>query len=154
MENRFGVFTQLINNISRNIYKLKFSNMEEIGLRSTHVSCLYYLLKKRELTLKELCEKCDENKAAISRTVDDLTQLGYVEKKNVSCKYKVPLVLTEKGEQVGDYIEQRIDELVERASFGLCETDRVKLYDSLRLINNNLQKIVDKEKENGCKNNH
>lgn len=154
MENRYGIITQLITNIGRNIYKLKLYNMEEIGLKSTHVSCLYYLYKEKTLTFGDLCEKCDENKAAISRTVDDLTRLGYIEKKKESTKYKVPLVLTDKGEQIGSYISQKIENLVEQASQGLSETDRKVLYESLILINKNLQEMIKKENENGSKNNH
>ena len=43
MENRFETFTVLINRISRNIRKIKNQEMAEYGLRSAHVSCLYYL---------------------------------------------------------------------------------------------------------------
>ena len=43
MEERFKTFTVLISKISRNIKKIKNQEMAEYGLRSVHVTCLYYL---------------------------------------------------------------------------------------------------------------
>ena len=151
MENRFGIFTQLINNINRNIYKLKLNKMEAVGLKSTHVSCLYYLYTDKHLTLGELCEKCDENKSAISRTVEYLTQNGYVEKTAKEAKYKVPLSLTNKGLGVGKYIKQKITSLVNRAGLGLSVEQRDTMYQCLRTINQNLQNINEKKNNSGSK---
>ena len=50
MKERFETFTVLINKISRNIKRIKNQEMAEYGLRSTHVSCLYYLYSKRSVT--------------------------------------------------------------------------------------------------------
>ena len=69
MEERFETFTVLINQISRSIHQLKSAEMAEFELRSSHVSCLYYLYQMKTLTAKELCDICAEDKANISRTV-------------------------------------------------------------------------------------
>lgn len=145
MENRFGIFTGLLTNIKRCIQKLKNDYMEKMGLKSTHVSCLYNLYKSKHLTLTELCEVCDENKAAISRTVDYLVENKYVEKKyDETTKYKVPLTLTKKGEEIGQYIDKKVDEIVDLASVGINDKDREILYASLNSINKNLQMIANK----------
>ncbi|MGN1227152.1 MAG: MarR family winged helix-turn-helix transcriptional regulator [Christensenellales bacterium] len=108
MENRYKAFTNLINQINRNIYKVKLSNMEEMGLKSTHTSCLYYLYIEEYLTLTELVKRCDENKPAISRTIEYLIKQGYVEKLNDSNnKYKIPLRLTLKGKEIGKTISKK-----------------------------------------------
>ena len=70
MEDRFETFTVLIARISRSIRRLKAEEMERLGLKGPHVSCLYYLSLYDELTAAELCERCDEDKAAISRSID------------------------------------------------------------------------------------
>lgn len=70
MENRFKLFTVLTSKISRCIRKIKTEEMDEFNLKSTHVSCLYYLYEENSLTAKELCDVCDEDKAAISRSLD------------------------------------------------------------------------------------
>ena len=43
MNERFETFTVMINRISRNIRKIKNQEMAEYNLRSSHISCLYYL---------------------------------------------------------------------------------------------------------------
>ena len=79
MENRFETFTVLVSRISRNIRKLKNQEMSEYNLRSAHVSCLYYLYASRGLTATDLCERCDEDKATISRALEYLEAHGYLE---------------------------------------------------------------------------
>ena len=78
MEDRFETFTVLIARISRSIRRLKAEEMERLGLKGPHVSCLYYLSLYDELTAAELCERCDEDKAAISRSIDYLEKNGYL----------------------------------------------------------------------------
>ena len=78
MEERFETFTVLIGQISRSIYKLKTMEMAGYDLRSSHVSCLYYLYKMKSLTAKELCDICAEDKAHISRAGKYLEENGYL----------------------------------------------------------------------------
>lgn len=70
VENRFKMFTVLNSKINRCIRRIKTEEMAEFDLRSTHVSCLYYLYAENTLTAKELCDICDEDKAAISRSLE------------------------------------------------------------------------------------
>ena len=70
MKKRFETFTVLLNRISRNIRKLKNREMAEYNLRSAHISCLYYLYLSEGLTATELCERCEEDKATVSRAVN------------------------------------------------------------------------------------
>ena len=67
MEERFETFTVLIARISRSIKRIKAEEMADFELKGPHVSCLYYLSQQDSMTASELCERCDEDKAAISR---------------------------------------------------------------------------------------
>ena len=53
MEDRFETFTVLIARISRSIRRLKAEEMERLGLKGPHVSCLYYLGLDGPLTAAE-----------------------------------------------------------------------------------------------------
>lgn len=66
MQERFEMFTVLINRISRDIRKIKNQEMTAYHLRSTHISCLYYIYSLDGVTAAELCEHCEEDKATIS----------------------------------------------------------------------------------------
>ncbi|MDD6057447.1 MAG: MarR family transcriptional regulator [Clostridiales bacterium] len=143
MKERFETFTVLINRISRNIRKIKNQEMAEYHLRSSHISCLYYLYKSERLTATELCEKCEEDKATISRVLDYLETNGYLICESKSAKrYKSPLVLTEKGTQVGKKIADKIDRVLEEVSFALTEDERVAFYRSLSMISESLDTIA------------
>lgn len=150
MEERFETFTVLIGQISRNIYKLKTMEMAGYDLRSSHVSCLYYLYKMKSLTAKELCDICAEDKANISRAVKYLEENGYLrcESKRVK-RYQSPLILTEKGEEIGERIAFRIDRILSRAGDGVSEEDRRIMYRSLAVIRENLSKLCETYEEDG-----
>mgnify|MGYP003325428278 CR=1 FL=1 len=51
--------------------------MAEYNLRNAHVSCLYYLYSEQNLTSTDLCERCEEDKATISRSLDYLEKNGF-----------------------------------------------------------------------------
>ncbi|MDE6373767.1 MAG: MarR family transcriptional regulator [Clostridia bacterium] len=142
---RFSKFTILVNRIVRNIHRIKSDETSKLGLKGTHVSCLYYLYRAESpLTARELCDVCDEDKAAISRAVDFLGREGYVVCESSAVKrYKSPLILTEKGIGAGRHLAERVDSILAEASDGLTDGDREIFYGSLDLISANLQKICD-----------
>lgn len=145
---RFKNFTVLISRISRSIRRIKTEEMKGYNLKSPHVSCIYYLYKEEALTSKELTDICDEDKAAVSRTLEYLETNGYIYcESSLKKRYRSEFKLTEKGKEVGVFISKKIDAILAKASEGLSEENRTILYQSLSLICNNLQKIT-KEKKN------
>ena len=151
MEERFETFTVLIARISRGIKRIKAEEMAEFGLKGPHVSSLYYLSRCGEMTAAELCERCDEDKAAISRSLDDLEKNGYITcASGAGRRYKSPLRLTEKGRAVGHAIGEKITHIVDAASEGLSEDERRTMYRALVRISGNLESIyIEKKTEGG-----
>lgn len=148
MTERYETFTILINRISRNIKKIKNLEMAEYGLRSSHISCLYYLYKSKNLTATELCEKCEDDKATISRSLDYLEENGYIisETKN-SKKYKSPVTLSQKGKKAGKEIADKIDKVLDDISSELSDEERTEFYRCLAVISNGLDNMVKKLEE-------
>ena len=148
MEERFETFTVLINRISRNIRKIKNQEMADYNLRSAHVSCLYYIYRAETITATELCEKCEEDKATISRALDYLEKNEFITCLSPNTKrYKSPLVLTEKGSIVGKKIADKIGGVLDQISVGLTEEERQSFYRYLSIISNSLEAIANKEGE-------
>ena len=142
MLSRFETFTVLIAKVNRCIHRLKAEEMAEFCLKSSHVSCLYYLYKANSLTAKELCDLCGEDKANISRAVKYLENEGYLRGEAAGQKrYQTALSLTEKGKEVGQAIAVKIDRILQLASEGLDEESRKVFYQSLALICGNLERI-------------
>ena len=142
MKERFETFTVLINRIGRNIRKIKNQEMAEYNLRSAHVSCLYYLYTNKGATATDLCGRCEEDKATISRALDYLETNGYLtcEAKNTK-RYKSPLILTDKGTEVGKKIADKISRVLDAISDGLTEEERVAFYRSLSIISESLDAV-------------
>lgn len=144
MQERFKNFTVLIAKISRSIRRIKTEEMEEFNLKSPHVSCLYYLYKESSLTAKELCDICQEDKSALSRSIEYLENNGYITcNSDLKKRYKSSLVLTEKGKEIAIIIANKIDNILNTASQGLSEENRIILYESLNLISENLNNICE-----------
>ncbi len=142
MEERYETFTVLIARINRSIKRVKSAEMAEFQLKGPYVSCLYYLSLTDGLTAAALCERCDEDKAAISRSLDDLEKSGYITcESSTGRRYRAPLHLTERGRAVCRGINERIDRIVDSASQGLSEAERKSMYRALTLISENLEQM-------------
>ena len=143
MQERFETFTVLINRISRNIKKIKNQEMAEYNLRSAHISCLYYLYIHKGATATDLCERCEEDKATISRALDYLDTNGYIIRETESKKrYKSPLLLTDRGLEVGGKIAGKIDDVLGAIGDELTEKERVDFYRSLSIVSESLDKCA------------
>ena len=144
MKERFETFTLQIAKISRCIRKLKTEEMKGFHLKTPHVFCIYYLYSKGPMTAKELSEICDEDKAAVSRSLIYLEKNDYVFCESKARKrYKEPIMLTEKGKQVGELIEEKINNILRQSALGLSEEELEIFYRGLFVIGDNLQKICD-----------
>ncbi len=143
MKERFEKFTVLIAKINRNIRKIKNQEMADYDLRSSHVSCLYYLYTSESLTATELCERCEEDKATISRSIDHLEKNGYLacQPKNAK-RYKTPLELTEKGMATGKKIADKVKSVLDEISVELTEKERDDFYRCLSIISDSLDALA------------
>ncbi len=146
MFDRFERFTVLINRILKSIHKIKSAGMSKFGLKCAHVTCMYYIYREGGLTAKALCDICGEDKAAISRAIDDLEKLGFV---TCDCdtgkRYNSAITLTPKGTTTAQAIAAQIDSILSQASVDLDEKSRTALYESLTIVSNNLQKICEND---------
>ena len=142
MQNRFETFTLLITSINRSIQRIKSEEMAEFDLKSSHVSCLYFLYKEEPLTARDLCEICGEDKANVSRSIKFLEQNGFLVCESVEGqRYLCAITLTEKGREIGRMLSEKIDAILNEASEGLTDADRQGLYRALNTISYNLNKI-------------
>ena len=142
MQDRFNHFTVLISRASRCIKALKSDKMNEFNLKGPHVHCLYYLYLYGTMTASELCEVCNDDKAMLSRNIEHLEKCGYVIRETEGNKrYRSPISLTSKGQEVAKKMVQLISEVVDKASQGLSVENRTIMYESLELVCANLEKM-------------
>ena len=145
MKERFEAFTGLINKISRNIRKIKNQEMAEYGLRSTHVSCLYYLYSEGSLTATELCERCEEDKATISRALKHLEKNGFISRRaKIIKRYKSRLTLTDKGKEAGEMINAKVLSILDEVGALLPDSERDAFYGYLTAISDSLERVTER----------
>ena len=144
MQERFSTFTVLIAKIGRQIRRIKSEEMGEFNLKSSHVSCLYYLHTQGAMTPAELCEICDEDKAAISRSIEHLENSGYlVSRPPAPKRYRAPLVLSESGREVAARIAEKIDGVLALVGRDMSDEERGALYEGLHRVSEDLQAVCD-----------
>ena len=143
---RFETFTTSVTKAYKCIQKIKLTETERMGLKASHVMYLYYLGKNPEgLTATQLCKLCIEDKAAVSRTMVDLTEKGLVKPVEIDSgrKYRTKMVLTAEGNEINKQLNQVIAEAVSQASSNLSETEREHFYHVFFQITDHLEKICD-----------
>ena len=141
MISRYERFSSAVFCIYRDIQKIQRVEMERHGLKGSHALCLLTLNRHPEgITAAHLCEICDKDKAAISRTLSELEHKGLVQREEPHV-YRAALKLTEEGRETAGQVEQRAQLAVRKATEGLTETQGEALYEALDCLAGNLQKI-------------
>lgn len=147
MIERFQDFLSGITVCYKYIQRIKNAEMTEFGLKGTHVACMFYLNHNPQgLTSAQLCTLCAEDKATISRVVNDLRSRGYIqpcEGKN----YRMPLHLSEAGIAIAKQMDPVIEAWVAVGGEGLSPQQRTDFYSSLNLIATNLRAKLDQHTE-------
>ncbi len=148
---RFQLLSKGVSRIYKQMQRLKKEYMGELGMKGTHVMCLYYLSRyPGGLTAAELCELCGEDKAGISRILSELEQgeilrYDFPEGKK---RYRAKALLTEYGQGYALEVTRRILEVTERAGQGISREEREIFYRVLGLIADNLDEMgADLEKK-------
>lgn len=150
MDQRYKTFTLLIMNISRCVQKIKNVEMAVLGLKGRQVQCLFNLYNSEGgASLTQLCELCGEDKGMMSRTLKELSAQGlvYVDAQK-DRKYRNPIKLTEKGDEIASIVTDKISEILQQVGNGISDEDRKQLYRTLGQISNKLTKICENYEDN------
>lgn len=139
MIDRFQSFVTGITECYKYIQRIKSAEMTELGLKGTHVMCLFFLRRHPEgLTAAQLCRLCAEDKAAISRTLATLQARGYIA--TGGKKYRAALTLTPAGTQIAEQVDGLICQWVGVGGDGLTDEERAAFYRTLEHIAANLRR--------------
>ena len=139
MEDIFENFTITILKLNKLVQKIKNFEMQEYGLKTIHVMCVYYLnLHSEGLTASELTKLTLEDKGAISRALKVLQEKGYVTYD--MNRYNADIRLTNDGKQLATIICKKADAAVSAGSYDFTDEQRNSFYIELKTIADNLEK--------------
>lgn len=145
---RFESFVTTVTRAYKCIQKIKNIETEQMGLKGNHVMCMYFLGKKiGGLTAAELCKLCNEDKAAVSRTILDLTQKGLVVpiEQATKRKYRTVIKLSEDGIKFNERIKSAIEQAVKVGSADFTDEERAIFYKVFFSIVENLEELTKNE---------
>lgn len=148
MINRFEAFTKSITQLYKQLQRIKTQEMIEFDLKGIHVMILFELHRHEDgLTITELADACEEDKAAISRNVANLVERGFVETVGDK-KYRAPIVLTGDGKKVAERIDEMVIKAVIAVDSGLTEKKQKEFYEALETISTNLGNYLEQLENN------
>lgn len=143
MVDRFEKLTIGVAQIYKSIQRIKKYQMNELGLKGTHVMCIYYLSNHPDgLTAADLCEICKENKAGISRILSELEHSGFIQYQSAhDKKYRAKAILTPEGQACASTVNDMILCATQKGGNGITEAEREVFYRVLFLISDNLNQL-------------
>ena len=143
MENRYELLSGAISCMYHDIQKIERVEMARYGRKGPHAQCLLAIKKHPEgITAARLCEVCEKDKAAVSRTLAELEEVGMIYRENRNgSRYRSALMLTEQGEIAAEAVVEKARMAVERAGIGFGEAEREVFYRVLAIIAGNLHKL-------------
>lgn len=143
MVSRFEQFSTAIAGIHRNIQKIERVEMAKYGLKGPHAQCLLTMSRYPEgITATQLCESCDKDKAAISRTVAELETAGMVCRTDPGGKrYRSRLSLTESGAVAAKAVMGKVKLAVSQATGDYGWEQQAIFTQTLAMLAANLETI-------------
>jgi DNA-binding MarR family transcriptional regulator len=146
---RFSRFSMYIERISKNIKRIKDSVMEEFGLRSAHVMCLFYLrASENGLTVTELAKACGVNKAFVSRVTSELLEKNYISREKKSeHAYNVKYILAEKGQKITDRINEKLNDVFKNIDKDITPEKLAVFNEVLAILDRNIEEFSMEEND-------
>lgn len=143
MIQKYEHFSLSVSRIYHDIQRIERQEMEKFGLKGPHAQPLLVMQRHPEgITAAQLCEICDKDKAAISRSLSELEEKGMVSRERTGTgSYRASLHLTRQGEEAARAVGDKARQAVEQAGIGLEDDQRQIFYRVLALIAENLHTI-------------
>ena len=144
MIDRFERFVSVISVISHHLHRIMSEEMSKYGLKGPFAVYLIAIYRHPEgITAARLCEICEKNKAAVSRVLAELEEIGMISREDTG--YRARIILTERGSQAAEFVYGRAVRAVELAGGFLSEEERETFYRTLESIAGNLKILETKE---------
>ena len=143
---RFRRFVLLVDGIHKSVQKIKYNNAPDFGVKGVHTLWVYELLCHPEgMTASELANESMIDRSLISREIERLKEIGYIETDDNNGKrnYNTKIRLTERGREVAASIGEIAMDVQTRANAGISESDLEGFYRTLEKLNKNLAEIAE-----------
>ena len=145
---RFEQFSSLISGIYRDIQKLKAKWTEPLGMKAVHIFWVYLLKNHPQgLTASELSRHSQSNRSLVSREIQELLDLGYVQSDKSQRRYGQKLTLTQSGHEVAQRISEASLDIQNRVNEGISAEDLMIFYRTLGILMENFHRLTEQNLE-------
>ena len=147
---RFEQFSSLISGIYRDIQKIKTKWTAPLGMKAVHIFWVYLLKNHPDgLTASELSRHSQSNRSLVSREIQELMDLGYVqaEKNTHHRRYGQKLTLTHSGLEIAQRISEVSLDIQNQVNAGIPEEDLIVLYRTLSILLENFHRLTEQTTE-------
>ena len=145
---RFEQFSSLISGIYRDIQKLKAKWTEPLGMKAVHIFWVYLLKNHPQgLTASELSRHSQSNRSLVSREIQELLDLGYVQSDKSRRRYGQKLTLTQSGHEVAQRISEASLDIQNRVNEGISAEDLIIFYRTLGILMENFHRLTEQNLE-------
>lgn len=141
MEDIFDAFMMSLTRAYKYTAQIKKKEGDSFGIKSIHIMSLLKLGKNPEgMTVSELARSCIEDKAAISRMLEELAELGYVSltPSGRNQKRHSKIKLTKAGMDIVKDMNDYIYKLADMIRKDISKEDEKVFYRVFEQINKNL----------------
>lgn len=138
---RFEKFSKTINQLSKELKKIKYMHMSKYGLGSVHTMCIISLGETPCQTAGDLMTGEEVDKSQMSRVIKDLCEKEYIKPiDGQKRKYRIQYELTEAGKKIADEIRQKAVNIVRFVDEGIPPENIMTMYFTLEKICSNIIK--------------
>ena len=136
MLTKYEEFSLGIHELYSSMHKNESVVMGKYGLRGAYVKYLVAMFQNPDgLTISQLCEVCDQDKAAVSRAVSELVGREFIWRDNPRGNhYRARLKLTERGESLAREVYGSAEKVFEEALAVLDEEQQEELHKLFGLV--------------------
>ena len=151
MISRYEQFSYVISSMYRGIQRIERAEMVKYGYKGSYAQYLVALTRFPEgLTLLQLCEVCEKDKAAVSRAVADMEENGLLIRVSAAGKnshYRAMIRLSPEGERISGIVCERAQAVVNEIGKDLTDEQRSVFYSAMNLIAGGMEAMVQKNSE-------
>ena len=143
MISKYELFSASVSSLYRDIQRIERRETAKYGMKGPHAQCLLAMSRYPEgITATQICDICEKDKAAVSRTLAELVENGLVLRTaRTGSRYRALLTLTEKGKDAARTVNEKAQIAVELAGAGLDDAQREVFSAVLDVIAGNLHTI-------------
>lgn len=137
---RVADFLFFTRKLEKALFVVKGKEGANISLKGIHVLCLFFLAVRGPMSVMDLARATQEDKGAVSKALDKLRKMAYVEPKR---KYMDAIRLTRAGEVEAARLLYRTQRIAQAARKGIDDQQADAFIKTLRAYVDNFDRAIE-----------